>query len=53
MGPRQQIKAVAATGADKENSSASDNAMPDDKPQAAPKQPRVAKFPNLEKCQQN
>jgi len=52
LGPRQQIKAAAAATADMENSSAADNAMPDAKSQAAPKQPRVPKPSKLEKCQQ-
>ncbi len=52
FGPRQLVKAAAAAAADKENSSAADNAMPDAKSQAALKQPRVPKPPKLEKCQQ-
>ncbi|DBA69547.1 TPA: hypothetical protein ACH3X2_012745 [Trebouxia sp. C0005] len=40
LGPRQQIKAAAAAAANKDNSSATDNAMPGAKSQAAPKRPR-------------
>ena len=52
LGPRQQIKAAAAAAANKDNSSATDNAMPGAKSQAAPKRPRVFKISKLEKCHQ-